>query len=137
MGQVVRRSVSAVNPETGETRWFHAGDEVDADWAEYITNPKVFEDPEDEVTPEGANKRSLGVPEQNSPDPGGAEDADEIEGPTPGHKFGEDEGETGAPDYESMNKSELEDLLVDRELSHTGTKPELIERLKAHDAANG
>lgn len=44
----------------------------------------------------------------------------------------ENEGQTMS--YEDLNVEQLKDMLRDRELPVSGTKPELIERLLAHDA---
>lgn len=132
-GRTVRRSVAATNPETGETKWFHDGDTLDGEWANFVDNEAVFEpyDSQDMgvAGSDTVRKTSAGVPEVNSPDPGGAGEHDDT--PTaPG-------GTTGEADYEDLTKSQLEEMLEERDLPKSGTKPELIERLKAHDAANG
>ena len=112
MGRTVRRSVAVHNPETGESHWFHDGDQLPT-WADkLVTNPKVFEPlegSEDELNSR-VSKMAL------------APDSDPDNQPV---------------EYEDMNKSQLEELLEERGLAKSGNKDELIERLRAHDESNG
>jgi hypothetical protein len=117
MGKVVQQSVHVQNEETGEDKWYHAGDTLD-DWAEdLVTNEAVFEAPSAE---------DIGLSPTNQ----------ETKYITDGDVSLEEIG--GAPqpvDYTSLNISELDELLEERNLSKSGTKPEKIERLQAADAA--
>lgn len=47
-----------------------------------------------------------------------------------------DEDEEELDDYESLTVSELRDMLLDRDLTSSGVKADLIERLRSHDLKN-
>ena len=49
---------------------------------------------------------------------------------------GDDEDEEESDDYESLTVSELRDMLLDRDLTSSGVKVDLIERLRSHDLKN-
>ena len=123
MGQVVQRSVFVRNTDTGEQGWLHEGDEV-PDWADgYIQNEKVFEPrPEIFVSADGKNF-TLGdaLKQKMSPEALAATE----------------DSPNQQAEFEAMTKEDLQDLLRERDLPVSGTKDELIERLRGNDSANG
>lgn len=111
--KTVQRSVHVTDPETGQAQWYHKGDTLD-DWAaKAVTNDKVFE-PLDNEEPVGPGT----VTPARSNAGAGTMENPEFES-----------------ELEDLSHDELDALLDERDLPHSGNKAEKAERIRQHDAA--
>ena len=100
---VLARNVIQRHPDTGQVHVLSAGDEV-PDWAT-VDNPRALQS-EGDAGDDGA------------PDEGSDDELQDIL------------GELADDDLESKNVDDLKDLLRERDLPVSGTKDELVERLR-------
>lgn len=121
MGRKLTANVWVPDPESGEPVLLEAGAEV-PDWAkDLVQNPKVFaHEAEPEAPAEPAASTETVAPIEPSAEPDApAEPAN---------------GRVKRTDYESMDFRELQHEAKARNLSASGTKEELVAKLKADDS---
>lgn len=134
MTQRVLRTRVRVTGGDGMPVALRAGTVVPEEYADQITNPRCYvdttslEQPAEPAAPPKAEEPEDEPDETEEPD-AGQEPADEPED----EKEPEGEAEPEA-DYSDLTVAELTDLLEQRSLPQSGTKRELIARLKADDA---
>jgi len=90
-------------------------------------------EPEPVVLPEGAVVASVSV---DGVDQGPGEVGEALGGgfePLPEAVEGDTTKHVSVPDYEAWTKTQLQEALAERELPTSGTKAELVTRLRTHD----